>query len=243
MAKFVESSKNVKISGGFEIAASYASIEKSCPDSCKLKNAGCYAQTSYVGMINQKLTKSAKKKRMKPLDVAKKEARLIDESFDGGPIPQKGPKGGIDLRLHVSGDFSSKTAAKILGEAASRYKARQGGAVYTYSHNWRKISRDSFGKDLSVIASVDNIIEAKQAIAKGFATAIVVESFPNEDKAFEIEGIKFIPCVQQTKDIPCVKCRLCFDDKKLVDIKANIAFASHGILKNKINKRLLKVIK
>lgn len=238
MAIFVERSKNSKISGGYVIASSYASIDATCPDSCKLKTEGCYGKLAYTGIVNSRLNKSVKAKGMTPLEVSKKEARLIKESFGGREIPQEGPNGkGIDLRIHSIGDVSSKKAARALAGAARNYLSRKGGQPYTYTHNWRKIDRSDFGP-ISVLASLDDNKDIQAAHDKGYAAAIIVPSFPNGDLSFEVEGFKAIACPSQTRDVPCVKCRLCFNADKLHAMKAVIAFEAHGAQKGAIKKRL-----
>ncbi len=247
-AIFVEKSKNIKITGGeYKISATYTSIKASCPNDCKLKNTTCYAQVGKVAMHESRLEDS-----YTPEQVAREEANAIDSSYNGGTIPQDGYKGGRDLRLHVSGDARTRKAARILSAAARRYVARNGGAVYSYTHAWRRVPR-SMWKGVSVLASIENAREAKQARKMGYAPAIVVapasegwnnntgeQAFPNGAKAFYLEGsnTKWIPCPSITKDIPCVKCRLCMNADKLFAINAGIAFVAHGARRRGI----LKVI-
>ena len=52
---YVQDSSNTKISGDNKVDATYASIKATCPDTCSLKDEGCYAQTSFVGMVNARM--------------------------------------------------------------------------------------------------------------------------------------------------------------------------------------------
>jgi hypothetical protein len=46
--------------------------------------------------------------------------------------------------------------------------------VFTYTHNWRKIKRSSWGRMISILASCETIPQVKQAMRRGYATAIVL---------------------------------------------------------------------
>jgi hypothetical protein len=229
MAIFVEKSKNSKLGG---IATTYASIKKTCPDTCKLKNGACYARVGYVGMVNDRLDKKAKNKSS--LDIAKKEALLIDKSFGGKSIPTK-----KDLRLHTGGDSRTKKGTELLAAAARRYRARGGGDVYTYTHSWKRIPKASW-KGISVLASCDSTDQITEAKNLGYATAMVVNNFPNDSKAFNLDGHKMIPCPEMTRGISCVDCRLCFNDELLIKINATIAFSVHGPAKGKFHLLVIK---
>lgn len=213
-------SKNAKLGN---CAASYLPIKQTCPSSCPLKDGICYAKYSYVGMHQQKLSK--KLNNYCGFDIVRMEAREIKSL---GPNAK-----GKSLRLHVSGDVKTDKMAKLLGDAVKFWD----GKVWSYSHSWRTISRKSFGS-ISVLASVETFAEAKQALKKGYAPAISVP-FHDNPKAYNVDGLKIIPCPAQTKDITCEQCKLCMQDKMLLNQNAVIAFALHGVGK----KKQLKVIK
>lgn len=223
---FVEHSTNSKLAKGKDsIATTYLPINKTCSNDCPLKNKVCYAQTGFVGIHNWRLEKSAKRKSHDK--VVGEEARAIRSSFNGKQI------NGIPLRLHVSGDCRTAKGAARLNSAASNYVMRGGGRVYTYTHSWRNLMRSRWGKNISVLASIENVDEAKKARKNGYASALVVPSFPS-DKAFYIKGEKFIPCPNQTRGISCASCKLCFDADKLLKIGANISFSAHGSRKENL---------
>lgn len=228
---FVENSKNEKL--GKNVAATYASIESTCPSSCKLKNNGCYAQAGFVGIQNARLTRANEERSLSPTQIAKIEAHLIDKSFNGSHI-----KNATMLRIHVSGDVASRSGVKAIAKASGRYMARGGGRVWTYSHAWKNIPRSHWGK-VSVLASVDSLREAHEAIAAGYAPAMAVPKFESH-KAYLIDGIKFIPCPAQTKDdVTCSDCKLCAKSEFLESTKTGILFEAHGVSKNKIKLRVV----
>ncbi len=60
----------------------------------------------------------------------------------------------------------------------------------------------------------------------------------NKAAAFERDGVRWIPCPEQTRGKTCAECRLCWDTESLRACGAGIAFAVHGASK----KRVLNVI-
>lgn len=234
MAKFVGDSQNVKIAGKYKVAATYAPIKQSCPPTCELRNEGCYAQLSYVGMLNKK--QEQLHTGDSPLQVAKDEATAIDAGFPKG-VPQDGGRdGGRAMRIHVSGDCKTKSAARVVGAAARRYTLRGGGPVWSYTHAWRKVPRRAW-EGVSVLASVKSIKDVMEARKQGYAPAIVVPTHKS-DRLYRLGNFKFLPCPAQTRDLACTDCRLCFDADKLLSRKQGIAFAAHGSKTKAIKKRL-----
>lgn len=228
VAMFAEKSRNSKIVGRGHVSATYASIKASCPSSCALRDSGCYAQMSYVSFHTRKLDKAVPK-GMRPEAVARAERRAIRAAFRGGPVPQDGAKGGRDMRMHVSGDARTRRSAEILGSAAEEWRERGGGDVWTYTHAWRTVPREAWGQAVSVLASTEDPTDVESIQAQGYAPALVVEHHVS-DKAYEVEGsdVKFTPCPQQTRQIPCSDCRLCFKADQLLEQNRGIAFAAHG---------------
>lgn len=234
MARFVGNSQNAKIAGKYKVAATYAPIKQSCPSTCELKDSGCYAQSSYVGMINRE--EEARHDGDTPLQVAKSEALAIDLGFPKG-VPQDGGRGGgRPLRIHVSGDCTTKGGARVVSAAARRYTQRGGGPVWSYTHAWRKVPRSAW-EGVSTLASVKSISEVMEARKQGYAPAIVVPEHKDE-RLYKLGPFKFIPCPAQTRDLACTDCRLCFDADALLSRKQGIAFAAHGTKTSEIKRRL-----
>lgn len=232
-AIYVEKSANTKLAGSSgRVDATYASIKKSCPDTCELRNKGCYAQSSYVGMIVNRLDRRAKGQT--PFGIARAEAKAIDQAYSGRKIPSN-----TFLRLHVSGDSRTVKGTRVLSKAVSRWKKRGGAKAYSYTHAWQNVPRKDWG-EVSVLASVANVQEAERAYKKGYAPALVVPTHPGS-KSYKLNGsdITWIPCPAQTKEnVGCSDCRLCMNDAYLVEAKRGITFAAHGINKEKLKKHL-----
>jgi hypothetical protein len=131
------------------------------------------------------------------------------------------------LRIHVGGDAPTAESAALIAGAARRFSERVDAPAYTYTHAWRDVPRSAW-EGVSVLASVESIKDAKRALRRGYAPAIIVDHFDG-DKASIVDGIRLIPCPAQTKDdVSCADCRLCMDADKLVSLNAAVAFAAHG---------------
>lgn len=241
-AIFVPKSKNAKIGSvrnpRARVATTYASIKGSCPKDCARRVDGsCYAKSGPVHMyVGRRL--DAATPMHSPLTVAREEAAAIDAAFPAG-VPQDGTRGGRDLRLHTSGDCSTPQAARIVGAAAQRYRERNGGAVWTYTHAWRDVAPSEWGQAVSVLASLDNAADANEAHARGYAPARVVASFPEGNRAWTEHGVKWIACPAQTRDdTGCADCRLCLDASALHARRAGIAFEAHGTRAKALKRRL-----
>jgi len=236
-ATYVVGTKNTKLSGSKPIDATYAAIGSTCSPTCPLqRDKLCYATLSFVGMINKRLEKQSEYES--PLEVARAEAKLIDESYDGGEVPT-----GRALRLHVSGDSRTIAGTKVLNKAVGRWLKRGTDcAAFTYTHSWAHVPRETWS-NVSVLASIESTDQVEAVRKQGYAPAIIVPEHAS-DKAYNLPGsdTKFIPCPQQTRGIGCSDCRLCFDANRLYSSNMGIAFAAHGVKKSEL-KRHLSVIR
>ncbi len=234
-AIYVSDSGNKKIMGSKKVDATYVSIKASCPKSCPLMGEGCYAQLGPVGIHTARLDIEAQ--GFTPLQAARAEAKAIDDSYKGGAVPT-----GRDMRLHVAGDSRTLAGTRLINNAVARWKQRGGGDCWSYTHAWKHVPREEWS-NVSMLASVSNVTEAKEANEKGYAPSIVVGEH-SSDKAYKLEGsdVKWIPCPAQTREVGCSDCRLCFNADRLHRDGFGIAFAVHGIKKNSL-KRHLNVIK
>jgi hypothetical protein len=211
-------------SGPF-VVSTHVSIQATCPDTCRFKSNGCYAEAGLAHLALRRLDDGAK--GWVPREVSLLEARMIDALWSQG-IPQDGARGGRDLRMHVAGDVADGTAARALGDAASRFRGRGGGRVWTYTHRWRQIARSVWGPGVSVLASIEDPSELAAAAAQGYASAIVVQAFESR-LAFPLgDGWRAIPCPAEAGRMTCAQCRLCLDGDRLLSRKLVIAFALHG---------------
>jgi len=208
------------------VSATYASIDATCPKTCALKDAGCYAQLGMVNIHTVRLNKQAVNET--PESVAREEARLIRNQafYENDTRP---------LRLHVAGDCRTNRAATIVSTAASKWRQ----PVWSYTHAWRTVKRENWNA-VSILASVEKPADVTKAFERGYAVALVVDKHPEDGKSFKHESgeFKIIPCPAQTRDVQCTDCKLCWKDQFLLESKSVISFAAHGVAK----KRVLRVL-
>jgi hypothetical protein len=195
----VEVSKNAKTGPCSNL---YAPLS-TCPDTCPFKARGCYARNGKTYMHARRCTES--EAQYTQLETAQHEADKI-----------RSLSGKLPLRLHVSGDFFDAQCAAIIDSAAGEYTAKHGQAVWAYTHNWRVIPRETF-KNISILASVENMKDATEAKKAGYAVAIVIPEGTKSDSV--------TICPHITRGTPCVSCKLCLHADKL---KKPIAFYPHG---------------
>ncbi len=228
------------IAQGPFVSATYASIEATCPDSCEFKRSGCFADSGFTKMAGRMMDEAAR--GSVGLDVIREEARLIKQSWWGKAVPQDGARGGRDLRLHVGGDIADAESAAELGRAATNWRSRGGGAVWSFTHRWRTVNRSWWGPDVSVLASVEHPREVAEARRQGYPAALVVADFMT-DRAYPLEGVRghtLIPCPAETRGATCASCRLCLD-RDLFKMRVVIGFKAHGVGVADVKAALLRV--
>jgi len=233
-AIYVSDSGNAKIMGSHKVDATYVSIKASCPKDCPLMGEGCYAQLGMVGIHTVRL--DAEAKGFTALQAARSEAKSIDDSYKGGAVPA-----GRAMRLHVAGDSRTLAGTRLINNAVGRWQKRGGRDCWSYTHAWKNVPREEWN-NVSMLASVSNVTEAKEAMEQGYAPAIVVPEHPS-DKAYKLgnSDIKWIPCPAQTREVGCSDCRLCFNADRLQENGFGIAFAAHGVKKSALKRHLTVV--
>ena len=227
LATATELTTNQKLGAG--ISATSAA-QASCGN-CPFLHDGCYAESGPMGaFITARLNRAATTRAATALDVAYAEAAAIDRLTGNNP-----------MRLHVVGDCPNNRCARIVAAAAMRYKKRHNKPVWTYTHSWREVQRKSW-RGVSVLASCEHPDDLAIARARGYAPAIVLPSF-DSDKAYRLpNGEKVVPCPEQTgRANSCADCRLCFDDGRLLEMNAAIAFKPHGSQAKKVVAKLISI--
>lgn len=204
-------------------------IKQTCSPACPVKDE-CYAKGGRVAMKVRRLEVASED--LTPLQIARAAVcEIVDATAQHWAE-------GRPLRLFESGDARTTAAAKEIAGAGRLWLRRGGIAVWGYTHSWRNVPRSAWS-GISMFASVESVRGAHEAIERGYTPAMVVDEFPTH-RAFEAGGISFIPCPAQTTngEIPCVRCRLCFDDQARAATGTAIAFAAHGQKATKLRRRL-----
>ena len=225
--RFVENTGAAKLGAG--VAATYAPVGArsdggSCPRSCPLLGAGCYAEGGRVALVGARLERVA---GIRAIDLAREEAAAIDAAWQGGRVPRD-----WGLRLHVSGDARTAGAARVLARAAARWISRGGSTPWSYTHAWRAVPREVWGQ-VSVLASIESASDAADARAQGYAPALIVEKFAAP--SWREEGILWVACPAQTaRGATCSDCRACWRADSLRDRGLGIAFSAHGVSRRRV---------
>jgi hypothetical protein len=209
------------------VCTTHVSMAATCPRSCPFFASGCYARAGAARRLIDQLDIAARQLRSR--EVIEQEAELIRRAFGGGPIPRDGGRDGTagrDLRLHVAGDVRTPPEARILADAARKWVARGGGAVWTYTHRWATVPRSAWGP-IRVLASIEDARDTERAHARGYDAAIVLPAFV-QDTIFTLPAtkIRVLPCPAQTRKATCVECRACFGS--LRERRLVIGFRAHG---------------
>ena len=140
-----------------------------------------------------------------------------------------------DLRLHVSGDARTRTAAKILGCSMVDYERRskrQGysSLAFTYTHAWQapyNVHYDSW-QGARVIASIDDVSQYDRVTQElGYPAASMV--IPEAIATHKTKDNLMVLCPHDKHKIDCRDCRLCFMSMDwLKDNRVIIMFPAHG---------------
>lgn len=166
--------------------------------------------------------------------------KSVDELAMDEAIAIAGLSGEHPLRIHVVGDATTDTAARLLANAAEYHTNKRGKKVWSYTHAWRNVKRESWG-DVSVFASCETVEDTRAAMARGYAAAIVVPHHES-DKAYTRDGVKLIPCPQQTgRAATCLDCGLCMRANTMHSNHSVIAFAVHGQQEKKAQQALVQI--
>lgn len=99
---------------------------------------------------------------------------------------------------------------------------------------------DPFLVALAVLASCETAADVREADRRNYATCITVPEFEAE-AAYTKDGVRIIPCPNQTRGVACTDCRLCFNDDRLQLTGLTIGFAVHGAGKNKAKAALARI--
>lgn len=206
-------STNVKLTGGKRVPfyATYRAVGPTCPSTCALLDAGCYAQGGNVNLHQRG--------RYSLNDGA---LFLAGLAF----IPP-----GATVRLHVSGDVMLDGALDVdyLRAMIDGAAARPDVTFFGYTHAWKLIDRAVFVFPANFVlnASCDGPADVDAARAAGWDTTTVVPS----DTPWRREGDTVV-CPQQTvESLSCAECKLCMRSDRSI----TVAFRAHGSGKKKVD--------
>jgi hypothetical protein len=192
---------------------------ETCPDTCELLDAGCYADPKR-GFRMQAMYKGA--------------ARRL------GHVPPIASMRAKDtLRLHVSGDFMAKANANDLMAVRRRADtayiegireqlvAKSDAEVFTYSHMWQEYESDLAPlRDLMTInASCATAKQVREAVDAKWRVAYHGPDVSPDATYHEIGGERLLVCPEQRGKVDnCAECKVCWNSSTRF---AGVAFIDH----------------
>lgn len=225
----VERSGDRKLTHNRNISATWAA-QHTCHSDCPLQQNGCYAELHRAGLHTHRLNRRAAQLR-----VSLKQLRLrlaLEEAL--GIFKLTGKR---KLRVHVVGDCATAQTAGIVGKAMVAHEQKHGKPAWTYTHSWRRFGPKAW-RGARVLASCESPQQARDAMARGYAVALIVRPHPTH-KVYQYDGLNVVPCPAQMSDVvTCEDCTLCQNPKMLLNRNLVIGFEPHGAASKRITKLL-----
>ena len=207
-------SSNVK-TGKIPVSTSTA---KTCPDSCPLKKAGCYADSGPLALHWKQVTENNRGNNW--LDFVEKISQL--------PVNQL-------WRHNQAGDLIGDNQKIDFNKLKLLIDANRGKRGFTYTHKpmtKANITAIQYANEngFTVNLSANNLNHADKLAALNIAPMVVIigENLPKVN--YTPNGLKVVTCPAQTSDkVTCESCGLC----QLAFRKYAIGFIAHGTSKKK----------
>lgn len=196
----------------------------SCPDTCSLKNTGCYAETGFISI-------HWRKDAIKGVDFNKMLTGI--KKIQPGTVWRHNEAGDLD---HNNGIVDTGMLEKLV-------LANKGKRGFTYTHHDPVLNKDAIKKaneDGFVInLSADNLEIADANMALNIAPVVVLLPIDAPKVSYTPNGHKVVAChADSTEKVKCANCKLCALPKR----DYIIGFRAHGARKNKVAKIALNDI-
>ena len=214
------SSENAKTGN---IPQSY-SPSSTCPQSCKLRGAGCYAENYHTQRLWTRLDKG-----------------LVGVSWEEFLAKVRKIEPGRLWRHNVAGDVAGD-GVRIDGmKLAELTKANRGRKGFTFTHypldlpeNLEAV-QEANARGFTVSLSADTLREADRKAAYAIAPVVaIIPSDPSLWPSQTPEGRRIVVCPAVTHGKTCLECRLCYV-KPGRDRAFIVGFPSHGSRKKLVD--------
>lgn len=226
------------------VIQSYSS-RVTCPDSCKFKKNGCYADGYHTARQWDRCDNPEDARYVtngKQLEIGLKAA--VFDKLRKNPTCDS-----ILFRHNVAGDIAAEGTSLIdanrvdtLAGAIEEANKVVGEIIkgYTYTHcqidlDASDIIHNAASKGFLINASCETVQEVKHA--KSFGINAVIASIDPKETAMELKamGMHGVQCPAQTKEgVSCDSCRLCARDRDAV-----VIFGVHGTASKKAAKVIM----
>lgn len=210
---FQMSSKNAK-TGPMPVTTGSKS---SCPDSCPMKNNGCYASNGRINIHWTKLNSKGLDFRQLLLSIRMIQPGNIWRLNQAGDLPGKGER------------INSKQLASIVG-------ANKGKRGFTYTHKYHlksnhKLIKFANDNGFTVNLSANNLNHADKLADLNIGPVVVVTPSNALVKLTTPKGRKVIQCPATYKEgVTCLSCQLCQKQRNVI-----VHFPAHGIAKKRVD--------
>ena len=201
------------------------SSKTTCPNTCPLKEKGCYAKYSFLGKHWENVTNGTAKNSMEFGELLQTIKALPD-----GQLWRHNQAGDLP---HVDGKIVATKAYKLA-------QANKGKKGFTYTHHdvegdWKhansKIIKDLNEMGFTVNLSANDLDQADSYVDKGIAPVVSLIPMDSEKVSYTPKGRKVIACPAEKEKITCKQCKLCSDSKR----DYVIGFRAHGTAKKHVN--------
>jgi hypothetical protein len=198
--------------------------KKSCPDTCSLKENGCYGEDYHLNMHWNKVSDKSRGTNWE-------EFCKVISNFKPNTL----------WRHNQAGDLPGSNNTIDSLKLDQLVQANKGKNGFTYTHypiddNANLVAiRSSNAQGFTINISTENIAAADHAYNLGLPSTVVLTANPGSSTIKTPAGNTLAVCPAQLKDdISCKTCQLC----QKVDRKVIVGFIAHGSSKAKVIKIL-----
>jgi len=206
------------------------SSKTTCPDTCSLKEKGCYAKYSFLGNYWNKLTEGNVKGSLDWLGLMHSINRL-----DRGQL----------WRMNQAGDLPHNNGTLSNSKLNALIQANRDKRGFTYTHHDvktnlknRRIIDGLNRQGFTVNLSADSEEVADLYTSFNIAPVVVLKPIGSDKVSYTPAGNKIVLCpANKAKGITCANCQLC----SIADRDYIIGFEVHGTAKKSLHCNLISV--
>ena len=198
------------------------SHKNSCPDTCPLKEKGCYAKHHFLGKYWNRLTDGEVKNSF-DYDTLLRQIKALPK----GQLWRHNQAGDL---LHDSGTICKDSLEKLV-------KANSKRSGFTYTHHVLNRANlvalnEANKKGFTINASTDNVSQADQVFKVKGLPVVTLLPLGADNVTYTPKGHKVVACpAEKSKKVTCSNCALCADkDRDYI-----IGFRAHGTAKKAVN--------